>query len=239
MAYVPPHRKHQVATHTYYKPLLLRKNASFNETFLDSNSEALIRKHSQKYQEFLSESERNEDSVQLLNEIPFQISRDASGNDIFKGSSQVVITLEEAIEASSVHAIVNCVWGKKGAVIGRFSFVPETGGLNTTPEIISMDLKVGTNVRDHILGGFCNSLKHGKAVLQLPGKYDDNLSSVYSLRLDSVKFDLQHAWALDVKLKEIIFESFGLGEPAGDPLLWYVIKSSNQKIIKYRSGRLS
>jgi len=218
MAYVPPHRRQQGSSPAlYYKPLLLSKNVSFFDTWLVSNSEDIIRNHSQKYQEFLSESEKNADGVQL-NGIPFQISRDGNGNDIFAGEGKVVIPLEEAIEASSVHLIVNCVWGKKNEVIGRVTFVPETADVACTNATspISVELKVGINVRDHILGGFCNTVKNGESVLRLPGKYDDNLNSKYSLRLDSVRFDLPRSF----KLKEIVFENFGLGEPQGDALLW-------------------
>ena len=102
-------------------------------------------------------------------QIPFIIESDAMGMNCYRGRDNSIENQPEGLIDSVTFSglsierplrvlfLMNCAWGEAGSTIGNIQLSFVDGSSSNHPIV------VGSNIRDHFAGGFCNHLDSAHA----------------------------------------------------------------------------
>ena len=113
--------------------------------------------------------------------------------------------------ATKLYTLINSRWGTSGQNEGS---IVVTGSLGETA---TLDLTVGSNVRDQYAGVYCNTLSDSTVVPTCFINQQPNPTNGV-VQLDRQELALPAAFTGDT-IASITFNSIGNGNPLGDPLL--------------------
>ena len=133
--------------------------------------------------------------------VPFTIAVDANGNNMWTTflNGTVLDIPVNVFGVSTGYTLMNSIFGSCGATIGTVEF-QGSGGADQTFALIE-----GINIRDHIVGAFCNNIAPGTPSMDFGG----------DVHLDRQTFALSSAF-LSQTLTHVVLTGFhlgGLGEP--------------------------
>jgi hypothetical protein len=137
------------------------------------------------------------------NDVPFNLAVDVNGNKAFYTATLTIPV--NVYGVTKAYSMINSSWGSDGAIIGKMEFLGSNGAYYT------VDLKEGTNVRDHFWGGYCNTIDGVNAVDAFnnnPGQARLDMQ-IYTLPIDFV----------DEYLTGIVFTSYLEGSQYGNPFI--------------------
>jgi hypothetical protein len=132
--------------------------------------------------------------------VPFSIAQDVNGNNMWAGivaGPPLPTSLDIPVNVfgvTSAYMLMDSFFGACGSTIGSVEF-KGSGGADVTFNLVE-----GANIRDHFVGGFCNTIAAGTPTIDFGG----------DVHLDRQTFSLPSAFQSQT-LTHIIVTDFGLG----------------------------
>jgi hypothetical protein len=146
--------------------------------------------------------------------VPFSIAQDVNGNNMWAGivaGPPFPTSLDIPVNVfgvTSAYMLMDSFFGACGSTIGSVEF-KGSGGADVTFNLVE-----GANIRDHFVGGFCNTIAAGTPTIDFGG----------DVHLDRQTFSLPSAFQSQT-LTHIIVTDFGLGGQ-GEPFITSVTVST-------------